>query len=363
MTIPTNQAGAANIDGFLRGVPTGTIVRLESGEYETAGYWAHYPDAMLRGGLIGTGNTILTMPDPAYMIEGTKPATYYEMLTGGRKDYSASGLRVEGINLQAQSDKPVKALHLWGDRCTVRNVNVYGVAGDRDVLEGEGFGIMVNNGAAGLANGGNVVEDSYVEMDNGYVCGIYVGITHDGHYPAASYVRRCCVRNVGANGKNRAGVGYGINTATVMEDCQVIGAQRAVFSDTGGGTDAIVRRLKAVDCSIGVEFRASGPDGTRERILVDDCDFIFAANPGCYVAGLVLANDAKEGNTVATMRDITFRNCRFFNASGQPGHIGSSQYAADGRQPRFVGCEFRGDWNGDQARAAQWIFTDCHFTR
>lgn len=363
------------IDDFLRNPAHASSrdIRLGRGIYTTSGAWGFTGYTMLMGRIFGHGlDTYLRFCMPTNSVPGddgiTREATYYEMLTGGNQAACFRGIEIRGMFVDASASKPVKVIHTWGADCTVADLHITGIWGDANIQEGEGFGIIVNNGGDPLdPQGGNIIENCTVDARRGsYFCGIYLGVVSE-RPMKTNYVRRCTVRAVDGQGVRRTGVGFGVNSDTVIEDCQTIDVSRPIFSDTDGGRDTVIRRLRANGCGTAIEFQARTEDDSRRRILVDDCDFVHGDTGAGFVAGLVLDKLPPPKNAVMpgvpVMNDIVVRNCRFFNESSLPGHIGSSKYAPNGRQPRFQGCTFVGDWNGDQARDAKWVFENCTFIK
>ena len=359
-----------NIDRHLSTANPGEEVHLPAGAYATRGAWGYPGYRMIHGRLVGAGSeTAVYLDDPTDTIptdKGDVAAAYYEMLTGGHKVVLNRGIRVEDMRLVATASKPVKAIHIWGAESVVSGVTVDGIWGDAKILEGEGFGIIVNAGGDPTLQGGNVIENCTVNARRGsYFCGIYLGI--ESPFPQViNRVSRCVVRATANNDIPPTGVGFGVNSDIVIEDCQTMNVSRPIFSDTGGGNDVVVRRLRANGCGTAIEFQGKSSRDSRRRILIEDCDFIHGDTGAGFVAGLVLAHikdPALAGTPPPRMDDIVVRNCRFYNESGTPGHIGSSQIAPNGRQPRFQGCTFIGDWNGDQARDAKWTFEGCEFRK
>lgn len=358
-----------SIDPLLRSYESEfTLCR---GEYHTAGAWSYGSNlSMLRGSsaLRGSGSrcTVLRLNSPGEFI-GTIPCTYYQLLTGGGHNAPAVRTEVSGLSIDAAAGKPVKALQIWGTGVSVQDVVVVNVAGRRDVLEGEGFGILVNNAGPNLIDGGNRIENCVVQVWPGsYACAVYLGteLTRT-RYPGVSvphdrallWSEVCDTVAVSVTSpENRSHCGFGINSRTRLTRCQSHGFDRAIFSDTGDGIDAEIRAFFASGCSIGVEFRSSTAAWPRRRILVEDSTFIFGGGQGGYVAGLVLADDAPAGASARPeMTDIVFRGCRFVNESGQPGHVGSSSGAAIAPAV-FEGCQWIGKWDRKQADAARWQF-------
>jgi hypothetical protein len=335
-------------------------IQLPRGMFGTRGAWGFPLFAMLGSGTVLRGKpngSLIHLENPTEQIPGNGACTYYEMLTAGGPNLHSNGVVVEEVMLTTMGEaKPAKMLHAWGSDFTARRVKVLGVNGDLNVTEGEGFGILVNSARNTTTGGGHLVEDCEVRIDPGaYACGIYVGV-HDFNQ-AWSRVVRCRV----SCEDGQTGIGFGVNSRTVIEDCEAEGVTRAIFSDTGSGEDVRIVRFRANRCAIGVEFRITNPETHRRRILVEDSDFVCTASHGGYVAGLVLSRDRNIPPDGFRVRDIEFRRCRFFNESGQPGHVGSSQFEPDGRQPRFLGCEFLGAWDRSQADAAKWTLEGCSF--
>jgi hypothetical protein len=350
--------------------------QLGRGEYVTAGAWAYGTDfTMLRGSSVlrgsGSRNTVLRLANPGDFI-GTIPCTYYQLLTGG--GYLTPGKRTEvsGLSVDAAAAKPVKAIQVWGTGVQIRDVVVVNLSGRREVLEGEGFGLLVNNSGPNAIDGGNRIENCLVQVVPGsYVCAVYMGteLTRT-RYPGVaiphdrtllwSEVRDTVAVSV-TNPENRSHCGFGINSRTRLIRCQAHGFDRAIFSDTGDGIDAEIREFYASGCSIGVEFRSNSAAWPRRRILVEDSTFVFGGGKGGYVAGLVLVDDTPKGTSArAEMSDIVFRGCRFVNESGQPGHVGSSSGAAIAPAV-FEGCQWIGKWDRKQAETARWQFVESRF--
>lgn len=356
-TMTPIQIPAGEIDGFLRSAET--EFALGANQFTTRGAWA-FPDAdytMLRGrsGIVGAGVrwTTLALENTADAVAGS-PCTYYHLLTGGSRTGGAAGTSVEGITLNAGATKPVKALQIWAGAARVQSVRVLNLGGSRAILEGEGFGILVNDSPQAEVGGGSLIQNCHVEVVPGaYACGIYLGTVLRGERPLLrSEVRRCSVVSP-STAKDRAHCGYGINSRTSIYKCESHGMARAFFSDTGAGTDAEIRDCFVSGCQIGIEFRSSQRSWMRQRLEVSGTTFICEAGSGGYVAGVVLADDSKGENPV--MGDIQLTGCVFVNASGQPGHVGSSNGPAF-EPVTFRDCLFRGAWDVKQAKAAGWKF-------
>lgn len=343
---------------------------LDPGEYQTAGAWAFDPAdlIMLRGAsaLRGAGSrrTRLSLHNPDDWI-GTTPSTYYQLLTGGGFRTPAWGTEISGLHIAAAAPKPVKALQVWGAGVRIRDVFIDGLAGRRDVLEGEAFGILINNAGANAVDGDNRVEDCRVLVQPGsYACAVYVGTellrvvypdglkTHD-RALLWSEVRDTAAISV-TTPENRSHCAFGINSRTRLTRCAAHGFERAIFSDTGDGIDAEIRDFYASGCSIGVEFRSTHPTWERKRFLVENSTFVFGGGKGGYVAGLVLVDGGEAAPRMEPkIGDIVFRRCRFINQSGQPGHVGSSS-GPSVAPAVFEHCEWIGAWDQSQAKAAKW---------
>lgn len=357
------------IDAVLRAFPGGSFV-LGAGIYETRGAWAFDHDEwrwmMAAGGasLHGRGAraTGIRVVNPELSVLG-RPATYLHALTVGSRDAGASGIRLSGFTLEAPSGWPCKAIQVWGSDVKIDGVVVDGLSGDRSVLEGEGFGILVN-GAPGNAFDGDVhVSDCVVRVvPSSYTCGIYVGIPTSGgrdHLPSTvSHCRVLC----SSTPRSRAHCAFGLQGNQTLEHCEAHGCERAIFSDTGSGAHATVTDFLASGCSIGMELRASDPSWYRRDVLVQHSQFVFGGGAGGYVAGVVLADDCPANGPRPVMSGISVVGCTFVNASTDPGHVGSSNGAAF-EPVVFRDCEFVGRWDDAQARAAGWRFERCRFTR
>lgn len=369
MTMNTIAIPPGSVDPVLRAFETDFL--LAGGEYHTAGAWSYGTNfSMLRGmsSLRGAGSrsTVLRLLDPGDFI-GTIPCTYYQLLTGG--GYLEAGVRTEvsGLCVDAAAGKPVKAVQIWGTGVRIHDVVVVNLSGRRDVLEGEGFGLLVNNSGPNAIDGGNRIENCFVQVVPGsYVCAVCLGtellrtrypgvaIPHD-RTLVWSEVRDTVAVSV-TTPENRSHCGFGINSRTRLVRCEAHGFERAIFSDTGDGIDAEIRDFYASGCSIGVEFRSKFAAWPRRRILIENSTFVFGGGKGGYVAGLVLVDDAPAQDAARPeMSDIVFRGCRFVNDSSQPGHVGSSSGVAIAPAV-FQGCEWIGKWDRKQAEAARWRF-------
>lgn len=356
------QIPSGIVDPFLRSAETEFVLGGE--QYTTRGAWA-FPEAdytMLRGrsGIMGAGMrwTALSLRDATDEVGGDA-CTYYHLLTGGSRTGAAVGTYVDGLTLNACAPKPVKALQIWAAAARVRNVAVVNLSGNRTILEGEGFGILVNDSPLAEVCGGSIIRDCHVQVVPGaYACGIYLGTVQIGARALLmSEVRDCSVVSP-SSPTDRAHCGFGINSRTTIFRCQSHGMARPFFSDTGSGTDAEIRDCFASGCQIGVEFRSSKRSWHRQRLKVVNTTFIFEAGRGGYVAGVVLADDSQQEDPIMTDMDVT--GCVFVNASGQPGHVGSSNGPAFA-PVTFRDCVFRGAWDIKQAQDAGWRFVNTRF--
>lgn len=362
------------IDHAIKGASAEYV--LDRGRYYTRGAWdwddgSAAPElamvrhqAVLRGA--GPARTRIELLNPQTTIIG-KAATYYQMLTGGGYRIPTQGTRIEDLHLDAEADRPVKALQIWGSQVQVRNVHVTGLNGARDVLEGEGFGILINNSALSRTHGSNVIDSCRVEVEPGaYACAVYMGT--DGNLRPEDALAWSEVADTVAicpsSRESRAHCGFGINARTRITGCQSIGFERAIFSDTGAGDDVVIREFYASGCSIGLELRSSSPDWTRRRILVADSTFVCEGGLGGYVAGCVLVDEFEGKGQFPAPRlcDVRFERCTFVNASPDPGHCGSA--AGRGCGPvEFTDCRWIGNWDFGQARAAGWKFYGSNVNR
>lgn len=357
------------IDPVLRAFPGGKFV-LGAGAYQSRGAWAFDHDRdrwMMAAGaaaIIGRGPraTSLRLADPERVVSG-RSATYLHLLTAGGRDEAASGIEIRGLTLECPSGWPTKALQIWGSQVKVEDVVVDGLSGDRSVLEGEGFGILVNPSPDTAEYGGADITRCVVRVVPGaYACGIYVGIpTLEGLRSLPSTVSHCQVL-CSSTPRSRAHCAFGLQGDQTLSHCEAHGFERAIFSDTGSGANACVTDFLASGCSIGLELRASDPAWYRRGVHVQHSQFIFGGGAGGYVAGVVLADDCPQDGPRPVMSGISVTGCTFVNASTDPGHVGSSTGAAF-EPVVFRDCEFVGRWDDAQARAAGWRFERCRFTR
>lgn len=354
-----------------------TDVVLSPGRSTTYGAWWHtaiitgaqldeYRALIYGGSVIGSGpDCVLALAAfaAARMVRDV-PASYFELLR-------TNATRHDGYTIDARTDIPVKALHVHGSGARISGMRVVDVWGDRQVLEGEGFGILVGaeyDGVnAGLTTeiGGAVIERCRVTIQPGaYACGIYPGFAPAaraldpiGQTVLPSLVRDCevvCRSSFGTRGH----CGFGLNHRTRFERCSVSGLARPFFSDTGSGADCSIHRCHADGATVALELRGSVVSDFRERYTVTDSTFVLDGAEGAgYVAALVLADDTATKE--CRFGDVVFEGCRFVNASPFTGHVGSSTARKVTGPVVFKGCTFAGRWDRAQADAAGWITVDC----
>lgn len=340
--IPSGQS----IDSYLRKHRDPTAFYLEQGNYYTSGAFG-FVDldcCMLANGcaLIGAGKeeTTIWLESPITHVHGEN-ANYCEALTGGaRKVGSASRIRMEGFTLEVPQAFPVVAIHIWGERSTVKDVHVNGVAGKRDwtTRPNEGFGIlMANSGEPGEINGGNsVINCEVIQPDIGkenYSTGIYIGMIRNGKPMLRSRIENCAVLS------NDGHAAYAFNDDTDVVNCQSYGHRRAIFMDTGPVRCSSVRRLHAQEIGWAMDLRQCHPGDIRQAITVEDSEFGFRLIDGHAQA--VLLDDT--GGTAEIAEGIAFNRCRFVAPAGSEGVRSMGRVRGKNAfQPRYTECNFLG---------------------
>lgn len=325
--------------------------------------------ALVWGGSVsGSGPecTLMFSAYPTRVVNGVN-ASYFEL-------FRTNATRHAGYTIDARPNLPVlpvKALHVHGSGASISDVTVRYVNGDRKVLEGEGFGILVSaqytGQHAGMTAeiGGATIERCRVEVNAGaYACGIYPGFAPEaravdpiGQTVLPSVVRDCAVVCRGGFGA-RGHCGFGLNHRTRFERCTSSGLNRPFFSDTGSGADCVIEQCHADGATVALELRGSVVSDYRLRYDVRDSTFVLDGAEGAgYVAALVMADDTATKE--CRFGDIVFEGCRFVNASPFVGHVGSSTARKVTGPTVFKGCTFTGKWDRAQADAAGWVLTDC----
>lgn len=313
MTTIKIPAGSS-IDPYLKSNRNNTEFRLESGTYVTGGNWAFdgLDHTMLGPGcrLIGAGSgSTRIWCDPVLV---NPKAAQHEAITAGSRTYECGFVEVSGVSIQCPRSPKIGniGLHVWSDRCIVRDVEVCGLSGYRSMAgepSRESFGILINRSGKPQDVGGSIVENVTIrtagtmETEN-YCCGLYVGIVEPEH---KSFVRNAVVTNYHNAPAHAA---FGTNGGVIWTACSNDGCwNRAIFCDTAGGNGTIFSACHLVAGSVAVEFR--GPDGIEWRnIMVSGC--VIEAMPyvdSPYRAGLVLARDGKVG---PKFKNVTLQSCQ-----------------------------------------------------
>lgn len=311
---------------------------------------------------------------PTRIVNGVN-ASYFELFRTNATRHSNYSIDARSTpEFQRHRDSavlPVKALHVHGSGARISDVLVRYVTGDRKVLEGEGFGILVGAQYTGqyaamtAEIGGATIERCRVEVNSGaYACGIYPGFAPElvpsnfiDQTVLPSVVRDCVVVCRGGFSA-RGHCGFGLNHRTRFERCTSSGLNRPFFSDTGSGADCVIEQCYADGASVALELRGSVVSDYRQRYDIRDSTFVLDGASGAgYVAGLVMADDTATKE--CRFGDIVFEGCRFVNASPFVGHVGSSTARKVTGPTVFKGCTFAGKWDRAQADAAGWVLTDC----
>lgn len=346
----------------------GASFQLGAGTHWTRGAWDYklpgreWVMASGNASVVGrsAGETVLVNDNPESLVNGVA-ATYQHLLTAGSRTGAASGVTIANLTLSPLATHPTKALQVWGREVTIENVRVQNVWGARGVLEGEGFGILVNNSPGNMVDGSVKVRNCEVDVVPGaYACAFYVGTPYETGRTLETSTLFLCRAVCKSGASNRAHCGFGIQSNQVLDSCSADGFERAIFSDTGAGECVTIRKFVATGCAIGFELRASRPEWHRRLIAVEDSTFVFGQGRGGYVAAVVLADDTPDGQERPVMEDIEFTGCVFLNASPDPGHVGSSNGPAF-KPVVFSDCCFVGKWDDSQARKAGWKFDACRF--
>lgn len=313
ITIPPGS-----LDSVLRNNrQPGTTFRLLEGEYTTQGGFAFEsndlcvlaPGCFLIGA--GSGRTRIKARNVDTKIGG-KDAQYVELLTGGARTKGWSrALGMDGFTLDCSEIKvPTVAIHTYSTCTTIKDVVVEDVMGTRswpgDV--DEGFGILVNNSAEADVDGGNSIDGCTVitralSAGENYTTAVYMGCVKR---PGVLHMHNH-VRNVRVLAPTPAHAGFGVNDRTTIEDCEVHGFVRAIFCDTGNGSDVLIRNMKAWDCTWALDFRAVEESVLRTRTVIADSQFVFKqAGPTEWVQAVLL-----EAVPNAYIEQVRLQRCTF----------------------------------------------------
>jgi hypothetical protein len=312
ITIPPGS-----IDTVLRNNrQPGTTFQLMEGEYTTQGGFAFESNdlCVLAPGcfLIGAGSHLTKIKARNVDTKiGGKDAQYVELLTGGARTKGVShAMRMEGFTLDCSEIKvPTVAIHIYSTCATVKDVVVQDVVGMR-VWSGEvneGFGILVNNAAEALADGGNSIVDCRVitralaGVEN-YITAVYMGcVKRPGLLHMANHVT-----NVQVLAPTPAHAGFGVNDRTTITDCTSEGFIRAIFCDTDNAADVLVRNFSAWDCNWALDFRAVAEGTLRTRMVVADSRFVFKQSNTEWAQAILL-----EAAPNAYIEQTRLQRCTF----------------------------------------------------
>ena len=314
------------IDPILRGNRQyGTTFLLGDGEYTTQGAFGMFHDVdvcMLAPGcnLLGNGpqRTRIVARNVSTTIAG-KNARYVEVLTGGARSVDACDyLSLSGFTLDcSECVVPTVALHLYATNARVNDVRVTDIVGWRSWTGPvkEGFGILINNPAHSITDGGNSVDNCEViprdvgDQEN-YCTAVYMGTTVRNRPHVYNNVSR-----VRALALSKAHAAFAANDGTIFTDCEDHGFIRSFFCDTGSGSDVLIQRHNSMNCDWAVDLRAVSEGTLRTRLTVENSRYVFRrGDPQSWAQALLLEAVPNAYIEHVTLKDSTFV-ARTINAS------------------------------------------------
>jgi len=364
ITIPVGQ-----IDDYLKNYRYPCRFILQAGNYTTRGIWNFFPNfdgCMLPPGseLIGQGSnlTSLNLSNTVNFVNN-KPTKYHCVLTGGNRSEGSNVKpsiynRISGLTLDCKTNLPVIGIQTWSSNVFIEDVIVNNIWGDWTSLW-EGFGILLNNsGNNNGVDGGHTIRDCVVNiLENAYANGIYVGCKlRDNAILQSSVVTNCkslCYGNV----KN-AGVGFGINSNTILNFIEVNGFKNALFNDTGTTKNVLVTNSHFKNISYGfLVLRANSTGWDRKNIIVNNCNIQFANATSDHVA-LLICDDTSQTKDKAKIQNIFVNDSIVENDSGVTfyyGSINGSLFSNIGIQRNILPKTNAGVVIASPASSSMWI--------
>lgn len=353
MTTIQIPAGA-NIDPFLKAHRSRTSFRLRGGQFYSDGAYAFrdFDFTMLGDGceLEGDGAhaTLLTVSPIAVPPD----ACQAELLTAGSRSGRSERVAVSHLSVSpspvfGRPDIGIVGLHIWSDRCVVRDVAIYGINGTRQAPgtpSREGFGLLVNQPGDPYSPGCSEISDVTVKIGSPrgetehFVCGCYVGIENP---KGASFVERIRVINAGPSPAHAA---FGINGEVMGQSWTNEGRwNRAIFCDVTGGANTMISGAMLTAERVGVELRGKTRLAWKSIGVWDSQITLRPPAEAEYAAGLVIVDDS------ADQRTVQFADVRIYGSSlvaipskaGQTFFRGSAD-AALVRGCGLVNCCFAG---------------------
>lgn len=344
------------LDPYFADHRSDTRFVLEAGTYTTRGA-LHFHDCCSLGErceLIGEGSDRTRIQlEPS--IAGKRDVSYHEVIGCGSRSGWSERVRISGISINAAAARPCVGLHVWSSDARIHDVRVTGVWGDpRPETLWEGFGILVNrSGEADSHDGGAVVTDCSVEFlpnpmpglaTRNYATALYVGIESRPGIPIIGSTVSSC-RVFGKPTEFLPDVGFGINSATVIEDSTAWGVKRGVFSDTGEGRNSRIERCRFAVGYAALDLKSNNREWDRVNVRMRHCDVEFGRWGGAdHVAALILDDQSPEHDQ-AHFVGVTMEECVLVNrTNGLPAYHGSINARNSGGCGAAL-CEWIGGWD------------------
>lgn len=338
----------ANIDPYLRAHRRNTTFELGPGLHWTDGHFAFADHGYCSLGdgceLIGAG------PAETALLYGgaVRPpagAAQVEILTaGGGLSATAPGVaqsvRIEGLEVACPDDAMAAlklpacvGIHTAAARAVVRDVVITGVRGKRNAaapgVSSEGFGLLVNRSHGSSAPGRAPaciervrVELADTDVEENYVCGVYVGIVGTQYAPArVDDVHVTTIEGTRTKGHAAIGTNGGVIWSRVSMSP---GFHRAIFCDTGDGSDTLFDACNLRAMYAALDLRTSAPAGRWENIRV--VNSTITLDPGAdsdHAALITLAAHPEAAPGHVAFRGVMLRECFIRNNTGLRVYQGS----------------------------------------